>query len=114
MKLPKDEVTIIRSEEATTDGVLVVFITKYREYSDSPPNWWVKEHPGDAYYYDSESVQGILPVDNNQQRIRWRNYGAETWALSNEELQALTSGKTLAREINGGEYGCFLKVLGEK
>lgn len=40
------------------------------------------------------------------------NYGAETWELCQEEVQALLTGKTLAREINGGEYTCFL-VIGD-
>ncbi len=55
--------------------------------------------------------QGILVNDGDQERKEFGvTYGDETWSLNQEELSALLQGKTLIRDINGGEYTCFLKI----
>lgn len=64
----------------------------------------------DSFGHEDTDEQSILLDDSKETEERFHNFGWEIWVLNKEELEALISGKTLARQINGGEYGCFLKV----
>ncbi len=55
--------------------------------------------------------QAILEHDGERE-VFGLHYGEETWTLNREELHALIDGKTLARDINDGEYTCFLRLEG--
>ena len=92
---------------------------EYRS-KDDQPRWFPNDvtdwsrYPKGIYQFGWSEVQCIL---SNKQKTDTclvegvgNYYGAETWVLSKEELTALIEGKTLLREINGGEYCCYLKV----
>ncbi len=89
---------------------LQVRTIKTREQSIAP-DWFKKKHGDDTlYYYESESKQGILASNSEEAQDEFgMNHGCELWELNSNELRLLTEGKILAREINGGEYTCFLQ-----
>lgn len=41
-------------------------------------------------------------------------YGAETYAITNDDIKALLEGKMLATTINGDEYSMFIRLEEEK
>lgn len=38
------------------------------------------------------------------------NYGAETYFITKEDIEALLNGKALATDINYGEYSLFIEL----
>lgn len=42
------------------------------------------------------------------------NYGAEVYAISKDDIQALLNGKMLATNINAEEYSIFIRLLKEE
>lgn len=38
------------------------------------------------------------------------NYGADSYTITKEDIQALLDGKALAAEVNGGEYSIFIAL----
>ena len=96
------------------DGIRTTVITTVEEYwPEAAPTWHKETNPNESYLSTHEEKQAILLEDDKEKQFGF-NYGSEVWELDSEELAALLSGKTLAREINGGEYSLFLKKCTEE
>lgn len=55
-------------------------------------------------------------IDDNEKSMSdfGYNYGAQTYEISKDDIQALLNGKMLATTIAGDEYSIFIRLLKEE